>query len=482
MKYMDLDITNNAVAETCSIDSGNVRNLRLKWLIKTKYIISGTPIIRGNFVYFSDWGGNIYCANKYSGDLNWKLHLYTAPASLSTNDCTPPYQWCGFAGSGLIINNIWYIASCGGTSGSPLKNGSPAKLYAIDINTARMLFCNTITDSEWGSSLAKLLYFDGLIYLGICGVDQRAKALAASYCVPFKSQTKGMVLAIKASNGMTAWSVTTSTLLPEDLPTATGAGIYSSFTLCPKTGMLYFGTGANYGLPSSSTSNSLVSLNYKSGDYIWHYKTNLSKLPAPDSCNLMDDYYAPGPQVFDYYHDEDRVPAIGIASNDGYYYILNRVTGLLLKKIKLYIGKAPDSTVTGYANAGGTPAILDGKIYIACNNGILGGRPDYKSIQSTSISCIDAASSNLLWLQVQDGFTWNNAGVLCNDTYLVGNINGNLIAYDTTTGDLLSYNKICNASIASSLLADEYSIYVGCGVPKSLGGRPLCGLYCYSVR
>ncbi|MDO5293931.1 MAG: hypothetical protein Q4F05_14425 [bacterium] len=482
MKYIDLDITNNVFAETSLINSGNVRNLRLKWLIKTKYIITGTPIIRGNFVYFSDWGGNIYCVNKYNGELKWKHHLYTPPAPASGNEFAAPYLWNGLAGSGLIINSIWYLASCGGQPGSPLKNGSPAKLYAIDINNGSMIFCNTITDSEWGTSIAKPLYFDGLIYLGICGTDQRAKAWAYSHGVVFKSQTKGMVIAIKASNGMTAWSVNTSCLLPEDLPNSTGAGIYSSFTLCPKTGMLYFGTGANYGPPISSTSDSLVALNYKKGDYIWHYKVNSSALLSTASGRIIEDYFAPGPQVFDFYKEEDRVPAIGIASNDGYYYILNRVTGLLLKKIKLYIGKSPDTTTSGYANAGGTPGILDGKIYIACNNGILGGPPDYKKIKSTSVSCIDASTSSLLWLQVQDGFIWNNAGVLCNDLYLVGNINGNLIAYDTKTGDLLSYNKIYNASVASSILADEYSIYFGCGVPEQLGGRPLCGLYCYSVR
>lgn len=485
MKYIDLDITNNAVATNSQITSKNVCNLRLKWFFKTRYVVTSNPIVRGDCLYFTDWGGNAYCVNKYTGELLWKLHIYSPPTynpCLTQSDFySVPYPWTGFAGSGLIVGKTWYLTSCGGRPGTPLNNGATSKLFAIDIKHAKVLYSNTISSSKWGCALADLLYFDGLLYVGICGVDQIAKKYALSNDLPFTPTTKGSVVAIKASTGMIAWTVDLTSLLPEDLPHATGLGIYSSFSLCPKTGMLYLATGSNYSRPPSVLNNSLVALNYKTGDFIWDFHPESDKLLPPSLFQKFSTVFTSGPQIFDYYQEEDRIPSIGIADYTGHYYIINRVTGCLLKKIKMSLGSVTTDNLPIILPLKANASISDGKILLGCNNGKMTTSSYYEDLRTMSVVCLDACSAMKLWAQTEEGSLLASSGVLCNDVYLIGNTNGHLTAYTATTGDLLNYLQVPGAHIASSLVADESSLYFGCGTFNNKKYPVRCGVYNYSL-
>ena len=153
IKYIN-NLNNNSISPNSNINSNNISNLKQLWKIETSSPVSSDPIVYLGNVYFTDWEGNAYCANKLTGKIIWKMKVYSPPtpktckldkinlpSNLSKNylnslqEICPPYGWNGFAGTGVIFGNTWYIASIGGKEGPPFNNQAPGRLYAINIIT-----------------------------------------------------------------------------------------------------------------------------------------------------------------------------------------------------------------------------------------------------------------------------------------------------------------------------------------------------------
>ena len=77
-KYV-VNITNNSVAPDSLITSYNVKNLKKLWKIETKLPVSSDPIVYFGHVYFTDWEGYAYCADKHTGKVIWRIKLYSPP-------------------------------------------------------------------------------------------------------------------------------------------------------------------------------------------------------------------------------------------------------------------------------------------------------------------------------------------------------------------------------------------------------------------
>jgi polyvinyl alcohol dehydrogenase (cytochrome) len=53
------------------ISRANVKNLAAKWVFTTGGVVSATPTVSGNSVYFPDWAGNLYAVRADTGTLLW---------------------------------------------------------------------------------------------------------------------------------------------------------------------------------------------------------------------------------------------------------------------------------------------------------------------------------------------------------------------------------------------------------------------------
>lgn len=489
------DISNNSIAKNSKINSNNVKRLKELWTIKTKAPVSSDPIILGNYIYFTDWDGNAYCAEKINGRIVWKINIYY-PATMQncildnkksfidTEDSVfdtflevcLPYTCSGFVCTGTIANGIWYIASIGGKVGAPLKNGYPGMLYAIDICKRKVIWSVKITDSQWGGALGDLLFYDGLIYVGVCGLDEVAGKVCDELNRPFTPETVGAVLAFDGVSGKKVWETKTIGMIPKDNIRAKGAGVWCSFALCPKVGMIYFGTGKNYGRELSKSSDAIVALNYKTGEFIWENQIIIDNTCTDENTEKPNYDFCTGPQIFDIKDSENNtVLVVGVGSKNGYYYIFNRINGKGLGRTKVYSGNDPNGGISGNAS------ISNGKIYIASNGAkIIKTQNNIRKV-NTNVKCINANNGETIWSKRQNGSIQTSSGLLCNDVYFLGDINGNLNAYNAQNGDIIWSSNIKNASVSSGIVGDEYAIYIGLGIPKVFDGLPRKGLCAFGI-
>lgn len=493
-KY-ETNLSNNSVSPNSSINSDNIKNLKEKWKIQTNSPISSDPIVYFGKVYFTDWEGNAYCVDKSTGDLIWKINVYLPPTpqnckldkisfpkyikqnyEQNLSDICIPYLWAGFAGTGVIVGNVWYIASMGGKQGAPLLNEAPGNLYAIDITSHRVVWATKITDYKLGCGLAKLIVYDNIVYVGICGLDEAVAGIYEELNLEFKPETVGGVVAFDCITGKQIWETKTVGLLEGDNLDAKGAGVWGSFGICPICNMIYFGTGNNYGEPSSKSSDAIIALDCKTGKLIWQNQVVQGDTWLPGDEKHPDDDFGSGPQVFEIMDENKKhLYVVGIGGKDGYYYVFRRKDGKLIWSTKIYTGKDSGSGIRGNA------AVGNGYVYVWSNNGWDEDDLAEDREFSLTVACLDANKGNIVWKQIQNSTGAVGAGVLCNDVFIVGDMMGNLVGYKGDTGEIIWKSKVDNASVASSIIGNDNSIYVGVGVPKIYGGLPNKGIYAYSI-
>src|SRR5512142_2487104 len=62
-------------SEETRIGAGNASQLVEKWNVPTDGDVSATPAVDGNAVYFPDWAGFIYAADRNTGQVLWKVKV-----------------------------------------------------------------------------------------------------------------------------------------------------------------------------------------------------------------------------------------------------------------------------------------------------------------------------------------------------------------------------------------------------------------------
>lgn len=482
------------MAPNSTIDKSKVKDLKRLWGIETDSFVSSDPIINKDHVYFTDWEGNAYCAEKKSGKISWKIKVYTPPSAKTCgidklplpkklkpeflsqiDDICLPYFWNGLAGTGVIYRGIWYVASIGGKRGFPLYNAAPGRLYAIHLEAQKVIWDVELTRYRFGGGLAKLLTHEGIIYVGISGVDECIASIYQQMNMQYKADTVGGVIAIDAMTGRKIWERQTIGLIEGDNEKAKGAGVWCSFALCPKLNLLYFGTGNNYGEPPSKSSDALVALDCKTGKLKWQKQVIKGDTWMPGDSVHPDDDFGAGPQLFTVTQKDKETLAIGIGNKDGYYYVFNRENGNLLWSTKVFSGDESGSGIRGNA------AVSNGRIYVWSNNGWDEEESKDSPHFNITVACLDANSGEVIWSRIQNSAAAIGAGLLCQDVFFVGDISGNIFCYDTETGFVIRKFSIYNGSISSSLVGDEGTIYVGLGMPKLFGGLPVKGVYAYGL-
>ena len=469
------NLENNNISSNSNITSQNISTLKELWKIETSSPVSSDPIVYYRNVYFTDWEGNAYCADKLTGKLLWKIKVYSPPTPLkckieklklpsiinkkhmqSLTEICPPYSLSGFTGTGVILGDTWYIASIGGKEGPLLENQAPGRLYAINIKTQEIIWNAKLTDYDYGGCLAKLLIYDEIIYAGISGIDESADSFYQSMNLKFDPQTIGGVVAFDCLTGEEIWNKKTVGLLDGDNINAKGASVLCSFALCPKYNMILFGTGNNYGEPASKSSDAIVSLDCKTGEVKWQNQVVKG-----------DAWLGAGPQVFSIRDNMGNIiPAVGIGSKNGYYYTFNRKNGELIWSTKVYTGDDSGPGIRGNA------AVANGYIYVWSNNGLN---------ESMTVACLDVNDGKTIWSKIQNSKGAIGAGLLCNDVFLVGDMLGNIVGYNINDGSSIWSIKVENASIASSIIGNDNAIYIGVGIPNTFGGLPKKGVYAYSI-
>jgi polyvinyl alcohol dehydrogenase (cytochrome) len=331
--------------------------MKLAWSVPTKDLVSHTPLVDGNRTYFADWGGMVYAVNSRDGSVIWQKQVQ--------ENVQKKWPWHGFAGTGAMSEDLLFEASVEGMA------------YAIDKRTGDVVWKSKIADDLQAGSISKMLYYDGLVYVGLSSVEE----LLDKKKPGFEPNFQGKVRALDARTGKVVWTVQLA-----ESP-ATGAGMWSSFALDPETGTLYFTTSNNYTQPANQLSDALIAADAKTGKILWHDQVTNNDVWTKENPLGPDYAFAAGPQLFEATINGQRRKLVGAGQKSGVFYVWDRASGKRIWTVTL-----------GYGNVGGgihgEASVEPDRILLWSNNAYPYSNPEKHSMD---IAAVDPATGNYLW-------------------------------------------------------------------------------------
>ena len=427
------------------IDATNAESLKPAWTCKTDDPVSHSALVDGGDLFFADWGGNAYKLDAKTGEVKWKKHVAEPKKD---------WPWQGFAGTGVLVGDLYIVASVEGTA------------YALDKNTGDVKWQAKVCDDPEGGSLATLLAHDGPVYVGLQSVEEPMTKIKEGFEVNFQ----GGVVALDVATGKQAWKMHTVE------PPMTGVAVWSAFALDPDLGLLYFTTGNTYtGDDAAPMGDSIVAVNAKTGDVQWSRQTYEHDVWLPEKPFGPDFDFAAGPQLMDVNINGQPRALVIAGQKSGLLWAFDRATGE-----RVWATSVGYSGIEGGMH--GAASIGEGAVFAWSNNGYFHTRPPTESL--ITVKKLDPATGRPVWVvnQAQPAAEFS-AGLLTGGVYFVGSVEGTICGYDAATGKtLVTLHE--QPSVTNGLVAANWMLYAPAAKPdifKWMKSDQPNGKYAYAV-
>ncbi|HEV7665775.1 MAG TPA: PQQ-binding-like beta-propeller repeat protein [Chloroflexota bacterium] len=295
------------------INTTNVKNLKGAWMarlnsgIGSKYSQQTTPVVKDGVMYLTTGQQDVFAMNARTGEMVWE---YIA-------DINPNAARWRNRGVALGDGKVFAVQTDG-------------RVIALDQQTGKRLWDTPIDADVTPGALRYLaaapLYFDGVVYTGLSGSE---------------GALRGRLTALDAKTGKELWHWYTipgpgeygnDTWAGDSWKTGGGA-IWMLPALDPDLGLLYLPVGnawpdydgSGRGGDNLFTS-SLVALDYKTGQYKWHFQFVHHEIWDYDASN--------SPVIFDTIIAGQPRKAVAATAKTGWLYLLDRTTGVPLAGVE----------------------------------------------------------------------------------------------------------------------------------------------------
>jgi PQQ-dependent dehydrogenase (methanol/ethanol family) len=327
------DYANTRYSTLNQINTGNVSRLRVKWLRSLGSLESqeATPIVVGETMYVSTSTGPkyVFALNAKDGTVKWKYEP-EMPSDVFATVC------CGLDSRGVAYAN-----------GKVFVTRLDAKLVALDANTGKELWTQTVVDYKVGHAITSPpVVYKNLVVTGFAGGEYGVR---------------GAVQAYNQNTGELVWKTYTipdpgepgsDTWKGDSWKTGGGSTWYVG-SYDPKLNLLYWGTSnagpwgghtrstdtSQYGQYTNLHTASQLAFDADSGKIVWAYQTTPADVWDYDAVNeaVLADVSIGG----------QKIPALLKADRNGFFYVLNRENGKLVsaeKFVNVNWAKAVDKT------------------------------------------------------------------------------------------------------------------------------------------
>lgn len=420
------------------ITAGNVGNLKLKWAFvypEAGAMTRSEPAVVGDTVYFGGTDGKFYARDAKTGAARWEFDLTTV------NPDTRPVVWDGPA----VSDGKVFFGDAGGY------------FYALDTRTGALKWSSRIDATPYAGVTSSPIVYNGRVYVGVSSTEN---IVDRDYpCCTFR----GHLDSLDVNTGELKWRYYT---VPEPQPAGTwpsgaakyepsGAGVWSSPVIDPRTGTLYVGTGQNY-TGSGGDFDTLLALDARTGAVRWKNQVTKADTWRTECTQPDPDGYCPGladgtaldydigatPNIF---RVGDRT-LVGVGQKSGVYHVFDARTGEVLWRRQLGVPEGP--------GGGGDMGIQWGSSYD-------GERLYISTYQADpgTLFAVDPVDGDVLWqtpnpadgcttggaAQYPGVCTLSQAPAAVSSPGLVweGSSDGKLRAYDSATGRVLwTYDTI----------------------------------------
>jgi polyvinyl alcohol dehydrogenase (cytochrome) len=248
--------------------------------------------------------------------------------------------------------------------------------------------------------------------------------------VPEPRSFRGSVVALDAQTGAIKWQYYTT---PNDATSGPGIAVWATAAVDPKRKTLYIGTGNNYAPPTGKLADSMLAIDYVSGELVWS-----TQFTADDVFVVGFSEGATGPD-YDIGSSANLFSAngkdlVGIGVKSGIYYALDRDTGVMQWMAMI----TPGSPLGGVMSPS---AYADGQLYVASNR--------YGEGKTRTVA-LDAATGAVKWEHLEPTATYGG----------IAHANG--VAYVATTeGTIWALDAMSGRELWSAML------------PDTIGGGPV---------
>lgn len=288
------------------ITPANVSRLRVRWVSQfdtRESQIEGTPLVVDGVLFISEPPSGAIALDAASGRPIW-IYRRDVPADLPL--C------CGRVNRGLaILGRVLFLASLDGY------------LIALDANTGTELWKTRVAKPSAGYTLTGApLVVDGSVVVGVAGGEYGIRGFLAAYdATTGRERWKFFTIPGPGEPGHETWK--------NDAWRTGGGPTWVTGAYDPSLDLLYWGVGNPAPDFSGDTrpgdnlfTNSVVALQASSGKLVWHFQFTPHDEHDWDSTQT--------PILADIKVDGVTRKVICWANRNGFYYVLDRVTGAFL--------------------------------------------------------------------------------------------------------------------------------------------------------
>jgi polyvinyl alcohol dehydrogenase (cytochrome) len=255
---------------------------------------------------------------------------------------------------------------------------------------------------------------------------------------------RGFLSALDRKTGEMKWSTFTT---PEGTK---GASIWSSPSADLEAGVVYAGTGNNYGPPASDTSDCIIQFDLKTGTI--NYKYQGTKDDAFSLQGGGPDYdFGANPVLYETMVDGTMTKLAAAGDKGGVAHAIRRDTGEELWRRTLGTGAADGSSGIF------TNSTWSGKYMLFALNK---GGP-------ATLFALDGATGDIKWMRDLDGQVWGRTAV-ANGVGFVGT-GTNLEVFDVETGELIKSFPSNGGTVAGTISVANGRVAFGEGLTWSSG-------------
>ena len=244
--------TRAQAASAAGLKADAVKDLKLKWAFGYPGATSGgtQPVVVAGRLYVGSAEGDLFALDPKTGCIHWR---YQADA--------------GIRGSMAFGRN---------TEGRAVAyfGDQSANMYAVDGQTGKLIWKTKVEENSKAAITAAVAFHAGRLYVPVSSREESQVDDLKFPCCTFR----GSMVAMDASNGKTLWKQYTVLEEPgrvgknsrgTQLWGPSGAAIWNTPTLDLKRRLLYVGTGNNYSVPATDTSDAVVAFDMDSGKIRW---------------------------------------------------------------------------------------------------------------------------------------------------------------------------------------------------------------------
>lgn len=288
------------------INRGNVGTLRVEWARQfptTEDRIETSPIIRGSTMFITEPPNRVHALDATSGQVLW---TYTRDLPSRLQLC------CGPANRGVaLLGNRVFVGTL------------DAHLVALDAETGKLLWDVAVAAPSSGYSITGApLAVKDMVITGVAGGEFMARGFVDAYdAASGKRRWRFYTVPAAGEAGSETWG--------DESPRPSGAPTWLTGSYDPEQRVIYWGVGNPspefYGEGRKGDnlySDSVIALDHDTGRLRWYFQFTPHDLHDWDAVQI--------PVLVDTLIDNSKRKLLAFANRNGFYYLLDRMTGRFL--------------------------------------------------------------------------------------------------------------------------------------------------------